>query len=197
MQEFNGDSIVPAIDTQQSLTAMPAYIHYTPSERFNIHLEFDYPGSWVFSEEKIQGTDIIVIGLGDPRLLNVPTRVPNEPHGTPSDFGRISIYIQPLETNQTLDNFIGSHKQGHNNASWIKALTDYQITIDGYNAQVFEYQIEPIDNNGYTSTMFEKDIFFVINDQIYQIAFTVAEKERGSEFERGYEYFFNNIKIVP
>ena len=62
---------------------------------------------------------------------------------------------------------------------------------------MFEYQIEPIDNNGYTSTMFEKDIFFVINDQIYQIAFTVAEKEHGSEFERGYEYFFNNIKIVP
>ena len=197
MREFSGDSILPVINTQPSLTASPTYIHYTPSERFNIRLEFDYPGSWIFSEGNIQDTDIVVVGLVDPRLLTVPTRAPNESHGTPSDFGRIFIYIQPLESNQTFDAFVESHKQGRNNASWIKALNDYQITIDGYNAQVFEYQIEPIDNNGYTSTMFEKDIFFVINDQIYQIAFTVAEKERGGEFEQSYDYFFNSIKIVP
>lgn len=183
--------------TLQSPAPAPPYIHFTPSEMSNIRLEFDYPGSWVFGEEKIQDTDIIVVGLVDPRLLTVPTRDPNEPHGTPSDFGRVSIRIQPVKTNQTLDTLVEAYKQGHSNVSWIKALNDYQITIDGYNARVFEYQIEPFDNNGYTSMMFERDIFFSINDQIYQIAFTVSEKERRSEFEKGYEYFFNSLKIVP
>jgi hypothetical protein len=81
--------------------------------------------------------------------------------------------------------------------SWIKALNNYQTTIDGYNALVLEYQIEPFDNNGYTSSMFERDLFFAVKDQIYQIAFTVAEKERGGKFEIGYEYFFDSLKIVP
>jgi hypothetical protein len=71
------------------------------------------------------------------------------------------------------------------------------LTIDGYDAIAFEYQVEPTDNNGYTSLMFERNIFFVVKDQLYQITFLVAEKERGGEFEKGYEYFFNSLKIVP
>ncbi|HLO14250.1 MAG TPA: hypothetical protein VK206_05435 [Anaerolineales bacterium] len=178
-------------------TTMLPYIHYTPSARFNIHLEFDYPSSWVFNEEKIQDTDIIVVGLGDPRLLTVPTRAPNEPHGTPSDFGRISIWIQPVNSNQTLETVVESYKQGGSDKSWITKLNDYKIKLDGYDASVLEYQIEPIFDNGYTSVMFERDTFFAVQDQIYQITFTVAEKERGGEFEKGYDYFFNSLKIVP
>ncbi len=187
-------TITPA---SQSPTAMSLYIHYNPSETSNVHLEFDYPGSWIFSEEKLQGTDIISIGLGEPQLLTVPTRVPNEPHGTPSDFGRIGIMIQPATSGQTLDVLIEPYKQGHNSASWITALNEDKITIDGNDATVLEYQVEPIDDNGYTSLMFERDIFFVVKNQLYHITFLVAEKERGGEFEKGYEYFFNSLKIVP
>jgi hypothetical protein len=183
--------------TPQLPTAVPPYIHYSSSETFNIHLEFDYPGSWIFSEEKIRDTDIIFVGLGDPRLLTVPTRAPNEPHGTPSDFGRVSIMIQPAKPGQTLDVLIEPYKQGHNSASWVTALNEDKITIDGYDAIVLEYQVEPIDYNGYTSMMFERNIFFVVKDQLYQITFLVADKERGGEFEKGYEYFFNSLKIVP
>jgi len=163
----------------------------------NVHLEFNYPGSWVFSEEKIQDTEIIVIGLGDPRLLTVPTRAPNEPHGTPSDFGRVGIMIQPAKPGQTLDVLIEPYKQGHSSAGWITTLNEDKITIDGYDAIMVEYQVEPIDDNGYTSLMFERNLFFVVKDQLYQLTFVVAEKERGGEFEKGYEYFFNSLKIVP
>lgn len=182
--------------TPQAPTPAPPYIHYTPSETSNVHLEFDYPSSWFFSEEKIQGTDIISIGLGDPRLLSVPTRAPDEPHGTPSDFGRVNILIQPVKSSQTLDILVEPHKQGYGNASWITPLNDYKLMIDGYDAIAFEYQVEPIVDNGYISLMFERNIFLVVKDQLYQITLLVAEKERGGEFEQGYEYFFNSLKIV-
>ena len=195
---FAGCGVVaPTIaPTLQSPTAMPPYIHYTPSETSKIHLEFDYSSSWIFSEERIQDTDIIVVGLGDPRLLTVPTRAPNEPHGTPSDFGRVRIMIQPVKPGQTLDVLVEPHKQGYDNAPWIMPINDYKLTIDGHDAIAFEYQVEPTDDNGYTSLMFERNIFFVVKDQLYQITFLVAEKDRGSEFEQGYEYFFNSLKIV-
>lgn len=187
-------TIVP---TLSSPTPAPLHIHYTPSETSNVHLEFNYPGFWVFSEEKIQDTEIIVIGLSDPRLLTVPTRAPNEPHGTPSDFGRVGIRIQPAKPGQTLDVLIEPYKQGHSSAGWITRLNEDKITIDGYDAIVLEYQVEPIDHNGYTSLMFERNLFFVVKDQLYQVTFVVAEKERGGEFEKGYEYFFNSLMIVP
>ena len=174
----------------------PPYIHYTPSKSSTIHLEFDYPSSWIFSEGKIQDTDFILISLGDPRFLTVPTRAPNESHGTPSDFGSVNIIIQPVEY-QTLNSRVEGYKQGHSNSSWIIPLNEYEIKVDGYDALVLEYQIEPIGDNGYTSLMFDRDVFFAIKDKTYQIAFTVAEHERSGEFEKGYEYFFNSLKIVP
>ena len=183
--------------TPRSPTMAPPYIHYTPSEKFNTHLEFDYPASWLFNEEKIEDTDIIIIGMGDPQILTVRTRSPNEAHGTPSDFGRVGIMIQPAKSGQTLDVLIEPYKQGHNSASWITSLKEDKIRIDGYDAIVLEYQVEPIDDNGYTSLMFERNIFFIVKDQIYRTTFTVAEKERGGEFEKGYEYFFKTLRIVP
>ena len=44
--------------------------------------------------------------------------------------------------------------------------------------------------------MFNRRIIFIVKDQIYVILFEVAEKDRGGEFEKGYEYFFNSLKIV-
>ncbi len=182
----------------QSPTPVPQYIHYAPSIGSNVHLEFKYPNSWTFSQEKIRDTDIIVIGLGDPRFRTVPARSPNEPHGTPSYFGSIAIRIESVKPDQALDELVKPYKQGHSDKNWITALNDYEVKVDGYDANVLEYQIKPLfEYNGYTSSMFERDIFFVVKDQIYQIEFIVAEKDRGDEFEKGYEYFFNSLKIVP
>lgn len=176
-------------------TVKPPYIHYTPSKEFNTHLEFDYPSSWTFIQEKIQDTDFIFVGLGDPQLLTVPTRAPYQSHGTPSDFGRVSIIIRPSNSDQTIITLFELYKHGHNNGNWVKVLNEYKIKIDGYNASVLESQIN--DPESYTSSMFERSTFFVISDQIYQITFQVAEKDRGGEFEKGYEYFFKSLKIVP
>jgi hypothetical protein len=177
-------------------TVPPPYLHYTPSHGFDIHIEFDYPSTWFFSEEKIQNTDYISIGLGDPRLLAVPTRTLTESHGTASDFGRVHILIEPIKPNLTLEKLVEPHKQGYKNASWITPLNEIKITTDGYDAVVFEYQVEPIYDNGYTSRMFERNTFFIIKDQLYQITFLIAEKDRGGEFEKGYEIFNNSLKII-
>lgn len=176
----------------------PSYTHYAPSKESNIYLEFDYPSSWIISEERRQYTDLTIIGLGEPQLLEVPTRAPDEAHGTPSDFGRISIWIQPIRFDQTIDTLIEPYKQGHSGASWITALNEYKVEMGGHDVIVLEYQIKPLyEYNGYTSLMFERDMFFVVNNQMYQIAFIVAENDRGGEFEQGYEYFIKSLKIVP
>ncbi len=179
-------------------TPMSPYSHYTPSKTSGIHLEFDYPSSWVFGENT-QDTDYIVIGLADSQSSTVSTRSPNEPHGTPSDFGRIRILVV-TRPEQTLASRFNEYKQGGNDSSWITLLDEYKVIVDGYDANVLEYQIQPnasIDGNGYTSLMFERSVFFAVKDQMYQITFLVAEKERGGEFEQGYDYFFNSLKIVP
>ena len=178
----------------QTPTTAPPFIHYSPPEAFNIHLEFDYPGSWVFNED-LQYTDFMIIYLLDPRSLTVPTSDPNEADITPNDFGEVSIWIVPAKPGQTLDVLVEPYKQGHSDVSWITLLDDYRATMDGYDTIVLEYQINSAELN--SSPMFERDIFFVVKDQLYQITFLVAEKERGGEFEKGYEYFIKGLKIVP
>lgn len=178
-----------------SLTPVPPYIHYSPSETSNIRLEFDYPGSWVFSEEKIEGTDIWTMGLGDPRLLTVPTRAPGELHGTPSDFGIITIWIMPGKPGQTPESELESHKQSYENTHWMTVLDDYKIKIDGNDASVLEYQVD--DPEHHTSLMFDRRTYFMVENRVYEIIFSVADKDRGGEFEKGYEYFLNSLRIVP
>jgi len=173
--------------TQPSPTAAPPYIHYSPPKWHKVHLEFDYPGSWVLEYRY----SLTIVSLLDPRFRTLPTRAPNEAHGTPSDFGSVAILIQDAN----LETIIEAHKQGYSNAGWITVLNDYKITINGYDAYVFEYQVDSAEL--YASVMFERDIFFAIKDQVYQIIFLVAEKDRGGDFEQGYEYFFNSLKIVP
>jgi hypothetical protein len=182
-----------------SPTPKPPYTHYTPSKASNILLEFDYPSSWIFREDT-QNLYFMSIVLKDPRFLALPTRAPNESHGTPSDFGSVDIWIEHGKPNQTLDTQFDSYKQGHSDTSWITPLNEYKAKVDGHDVNVLEYQIKPnasIDGNGYTSLMFERSVFFAVKDQMYQITFLVAEKERGGEFEQGYDYFFNSLKIVP
>jgi len=181
--------------TQPSPTATPPFVHYSPSKESSIHLEFDYPGSWIFSEETREA-GIMVISLGDPRFRTLPTSSTEDFHSLPKDFGSVNLWIFPSEPSRTLETRIDSFKQSSSATSWITLLNDYKIKIDDYDATVLEYQIKPFPE-GYTSLMFERNLFFVVEDQIYQIIFRVAEKDRGGEFEQGYEYFFNSIKIVP
>jgi hypothetical protein len=172
----------------------PPYIHYTPSELVNIHLEFDYPSWWVASEARRNSGSMTVV-FYDPRFLTLPTPSPEEFHPTPSDFGRVSVMAIPISVEQSLEKLVGSHRQRYVGAHYITALNDYEIKIDGYNAMVFEDQIDYPEL--YTSLMFERNIFFATEDLLYQIMFSIAENERGGEFEKGYEYFFNSLKIVP
>ena len=178
-----------------SPTVAPPYIHYTPSETYSVHLEFDYPGYWYFNEGKSQYTEDFDIFLGDPRLLTVPTRAPDEPHGTPSDFGSVDIWIRPVKPGQTLDSLVEEQKRIDSTARPITPLQDYPIEIDGHDAYVLDILIDSPEE--YTSVMFNRRIFFIVYDQIYTIDFTVAEQERGGEFEQGYDYFFESLKIVP
>lgn len=135
-----------------------------PHKALNIHLKFDYPSNWVL-EEDTQYKDELIISLLDPRFRTLPTRLPTESHGTPSDFGSVVISVVPVRHDQNIDTLIESFKQGSSGSSWIKPLNDYKITIDGYDASVFEDQINFPDL--YTSLMFERNLFFGVKDQMY------------------------------
>jgi hypothetical protein len=170
-----------------------------PSARSIIRYEFEYPSYWVFfDEEKNQYVSRYSIEMVDPIFRTIPTRAPDESHGTPSDFGRVSFIVQPASKDFNLSDKISTFKEVNSGLTWIKELDDYQVLIDGIDAKVLEYQIEPIsDNNGFSSLMFERVVFFEVNDQYYQIVFIVAESERGGQFEQGFDHFFKSLKYVP
>jgi hypothetical protein len=179
---------------QQTQTAVPPYIHYTPSKGSNIHVEFDYPGSWILSERQ-QEAGIVTISLGDSQFLTLPTPSSDEYHPRPNDFGNIDIFIFPRDPSQTPDTELELLKKNYNATSRIQVLKDYKTTINGHEASVLEYQVNDPENS--LSVMFDRRIIFIVEDQIYTILFSVAEKDRGSTFEQGYDYFFNSLKILP
>ncbi len=172
----------------------PKYGHYTPSAKFDFHLEFDYPSNWLLTEyiDEIGLPDLFI---HDPRFPTLPTPFPSDHHPTPNDFGIIYVFILPSKPGQTAESEFASLKASYNQEYHIKVLTDYKTTIDGQDASVLEYQQEPIDL--YISLMFERRILFMFGKQVYEILFSVAERERGGEFEQGYEYFLKSLKIVP
>ena len=188
-------TVVPLtiIPTQPSPTVAPAYIHFSSTKEFKIYLEFDYPGSWFIRERREAGATGIF--LLDPRFRTLPLPSPSDYHPTPNDFGRVDIWVIPMEPDHTLVTQVEAHKNSYIDTSWITPLGEYKITIDGYEAYVFEDQIDFPEL--YTSLMFERNLFFAVKDQIYQITFRIAEKDRGDEFEKGYEHFFKSLKVVP
>lgn len=119
-----------------SPTAVPPYIHYDSSKGPNIHLEFDYPGSWIFGT-RIEA-DMVIISLADPRFLTLPTPSYDGIHPVPNDFGSVDIWVMPLQAGQTPDTELESHKKSYSETWWIKVLDDYKTTIDGYDANVLE-----------------------------------------------------------
>jgi hypothetical protein len=186
---FPTATIVPTLTFTPTPTSL--YTHYTPSKGSNIRLEFDYPSSWVFTED-MQYTGFIDITLNDPRFRALPT--PSGSHPTPSDLGLIGIWITPVQPGQTADTELESHKQSYSEISRMKVLNDYKTNLDGVESSVLEYETD--DQETSPSLMFNRRTFFIIKDQMYEIYYTVAEKDRGGEFDQGYEHFFNSLKIV-
>ena len=169
------------------------YTHYTPTEAFKFQLEFDYPSYW-WLEEYIDETGSPSLLLRDPQFLALPTPF-DDMHPTPNDFGIIDIWIMYSEPGQTSDTELVSHKQAYSEIHRMKVLSDYKIMIDGNDANVLEYQVD--DSETSPSLMFYRRTYFMVNGQVYEIVFSVAEKDRGGEFEKGYEYFLNSLVIVP
>lgn len=191
-------STSPFIPNIQTGTSAVSYIHYIPPKEFNMQLEFDYPSSWVLEEiTKYMSLNLRIITLLDPRSPAAQTPHPtfDGSHPPVNDFGKVSIIVKPLELGHTPETEIATYKKKNGGINGSIFLSDYKIIIDGYDASAVESQFGPVE--GHPSLMFNKLIFFVVDDQLYEIDFTIAEKDRGSEFEKGYEYFFNSLKIVP
>lgn len=172
--------------SQLPTVAIPSYIHYAPSDGSNIRLEFDYPSSWICSQD-LQDANFLVIGLGDPRFRTLPTAAPDDFHPTPNDFGSIVIWITPRKSGQSPETALEALKQSYNKNLRYKELKDYSVMIDGHDASALEYEVEPSPDH-YPSVMFSRRVFFIVEDQLYEIYFSIAEKDRGGEFEQGYEY---------
>lgn len=170
------------------------YSHHAPSEMSLIRLEFDYPTYW-FLNEYVSDSGFTRIVLGDPRFLNLPTQPPpDELHPTPNDFGIVEIGIIPSKPGRTVESEAEDQKTLLRNVGWATFLNDYKIAIDGFGARVIEHQIMAPEIH--TSLMFERQIYFFAENEIYTIRFLVAEKDRGGNFEQGYEYFINSVKVV-
>jgi hypothetical protein len=85
-------------------------------------------------------------------------------------------------------------KQRYRNTWWATFLNDYELAVDGYGARVIEHQTQEPEIS--TSPMFERRIYFFAGNKIYQIVFQVAEKDRGGDFEQGFDYFLSSLEIM-
>lgn len=169
------------------------YTHFTPSKTSKIRLEFDYPQNWIFAEHS-DAAGLPHIFLGDARFLSLATPAPDDYHPTSHDLGSISIWIFPTKPGETVESRAETQKQIYRDAWWATFLYDYKLPIDGYGARVIEHhvQVPEID----ASLMFERRIYFYAGNEIYEITFEVAEKDRGGDFELGYDFFFRSLKVL-
>jgi hypothetical protein len=187
---------VPAATPVPTPTWPPfRYLHYTPSEELQVHLEFDYPDYWYFSQGRDPYTGYVSVFMADPGILAVPTRDPDEPHGTPSDIPYIAIFIEPLKPGETLEAHFQEQKQIDETSGIATLLADYPLQIDGYDA----YALETRDDipEVYGVPMFCRRVLFSAYDQFYTMDFLINEQYRGDRFEHGYEYFLKSLKVVP
>jgi hypothetical protein len=174
------------------------FLEYTPKRNSVIKLEFKYPNYWVMCDEyEIFPDGLVFLHLSEPEMLTLPTRAPDEPTGTPSDYGRINISAEELPSGETMESFIARYFDNVSSASFVEILDRYQIKIDGQDAQVLEYQIEPIsENNGYSVDMFARDILVELDQKVYIIIFVVPLSDRGGLFEDGYEALLDSINFL-
>ena len=171
----------------------PKYIHYAPSRGFKFGIEFNHPGDW-WVQEYSDGAGIRTVYLVDPLFLTLPTPESyGNHHPTPNDYGRIMIWEVPSNEGETLESELASYKDSYNQNSLITVLNDYKIAIDGRKALILEYLTNDMETS--PSIMFNRRIYFLVGDQIYEIIYSVAEKDRGGEFDKGFDYFLKSIKI--
>lgn len=176
-----------------SPTGTPPFSHYTSVSKSNIYLEFDYPSSWGLGDDLL--TNEIRIALYDPRFFTLPTPSPNENHPILNDFGVIDIWIHPLTPDLSFEEYVQARID--KKVGYITFLDNYKTQIAGFDTVVLEYRIEENNPEIHTSKMFVRDMFFSTKDLIYKIGFTIAEKDRGNEFEQGYEYFIDSLNVIP
>ncbi len=179
--------------TQYSHTVLPPFLHYTSVSRSSIYLEFEYPSSWGAGEDLRDNQ--ISIALYEPRYFTLSTPFPGDNHPPINDFGFISIRIRPLTPDESFEQIVEEYTAASN--YYTIPLSNYQSEISGQRALVFEYRIDENNPEIYSSKMFIREIFFTANRLIYKIEFTLAEKDRGNEFEEGFQYFINSLKINP
>lgn len=176
-------------------TASLPYLLYSPSKNSFIQLEFEFPKEWFLVDEKeLQDSGIYILSLVDTRINS--TQSLTESGQIISKGNRISILARSIKNQETLETRIESYKSGHNDQRWAKLLDEYKIELGDVNARVIEYQIEPFDDNGLVSTIFERNIFFKFDNRIYQIIFQVGLDDRNGEFEQGYDYLLSSLKTV-
>lgn len=175
---------------------LPPYTHYKPTKLSNVHLEFDYPGDWIYFEKR-EWMRIAFISLEDHRSETLPTPSPPDYHPAPNDYGYIRIWIREGKPGQTPETEVEMLMQAYSRNTYrYTVLDEFETTIDGYKASVLEYyDKEPMEN--YFALRFNRKTFFMINNHMYEISFSITDSERGSEFEQGYEYFINSVKIIP
>lgn len=169
------------------------YLHYAPSRGFDFGVEFDYPGYW-WVQEYSNEVGIRTVYLGDPLFLTLPTPESYENHHpTPNDYGSITIWEVPAKEGETLESELEFHKDSYNETPRMTVLNDYKIVIDSKKALVLEYLTNDTETS--PSIMFNKRIYFLVGGQIYEIIYSVAEKDRGGKFDKGFDYFLKSIKI--
>ena len=184
---------MPTFISHSTPSGVSGYTHYSPSQEFDILMEFEYPSNWSLIEH-INEVGILTLFLGDARFETLATPSPDDFHPTPNDYGSVSIWIMPKKPGQTPDNELESHKKDYSEFYWMTVLRDYTIKIGGLDSNILEYQIHPGD--GYPSLMFNRRIYFLLNDHVYEIIYTVAQKDRGGEFDQGFDYFLSTIRFT-
>ncbi len=168
------------------------YTHYTPSKSFEFGIVFDYPSNW-WAQEYSNEIGAKSVSLGDPQILTLATPFPGDHHPTPHDFGWIQIWMMYDEPGQTIESELAEHKQHYNGIHWMTVLEDYQIKIDKEKALVLEYLTDDPENS--ISIMFNRRVYFMVNNRVFEVIYSVAEKDRGGEFDQGFDYFLKSIKI--
>jgi hypothetical protein len=181
-----------------SPTLAPKYIHFTPSGLLDMNLEFEYPSSWIVKEiTEYMNINIGIIVLFDSRsaILQTPIYDTNDGYSLQEiDINSVSIQVRPIEHGQTPETEAELFKQKNSTLNTVVILGEYETTINSYNARVVELQFGPVE--GFSSRMFNQRIFFSVENNLYQIDLTIVDKDRGGEFEQGYEYLLSSIKIT-
>ena len=188
--------ITSLILTSCTSSVTEPYIHF--NQKHNVHLEFDYPSSWLLYERG-EFSNIDSICLDDPRFETLSTPSPPNYHPTPNNYGFICIWITEVESGHESETEVEALKKNYNleiERLRFTILDSYELIIAEQKSSVLEYyDNEPME--GYYALMFNRRIFFIVDNQMYQIFFSVAEEERGGEFEQGYEYFLSSLNVTP